>query len=139
IVKGSHTYNSGGSHTITTSVSEIAGPGGILVDGSPGHRHGTKPPPGWSHASSGIGAKWWFALRSWDLTGTPVVINSPVMRSSIDSAQATGATSVPAASPNGSSNELAAPQSIGRRVDTTAFDLYFRLLGEFEASLETAV
>src|SRR5262249_40922645 len=36
-VRGTHSYSGSGSHTITTSVSEIEGPGGILVNDTSGH------------------------------------------------------------------------------------------------------
>jgi uncharacterized repeat protein (TIGR01451 family) len=130
-VKGTHAYTSGSSHTITASVSETAGPGGILVEGTPAGRAGAKPRSEGSNAASATLAAPWFALQR---MGADVGNDASITGSKFDTAPATGATSVTCDAPSQVGSELAAICATGGSID--ASDLYFRLLAQFESQAD---
>jgi uncharacterized repeat protein (TIGR01451 family) len=130
-VKGTHTYTSGSSHTITASVSETAGPGGILVEGTPARRAGDKPPSERSNAASATLAEQWFALHRFERMGADVGNEVSITGSKFDIAPAAGATSATCDASSQVGSELAATCTTGSSID--ASDLYFRLLGQFES------
>src|SRR5262249_15863057 len=68
-VKGNHTCSGSGSHTITTSVSEIEGPGGILVNDTSGHRSAVKPRSERSKDFRMITSELWVALHQFESPG----------------------------------------------------------------------
>jgi uncharacterized repeat protein (TIGR01451 family) len=132
VVRGSHTYASGSSHTITTSVSEVAGPGGILVDGTPGRRGGA------SHGSNDLIALmeelWIFADSGWQQPGMPVAHAAALMGpGSTPPSPAPGETVRDAVLSLWRSELGAADALTSGNADSVGSDLFFSLLGKIEA------
>jgi uncharacterized repeat protein (TIGR01451 family) len=127
-VKGTHIYTSGSSHTITTSVTEIAGPGGILVDGSLGPRNEGKAPSERSDASRAILAELWFAWQQSEWPGTARSQDTLLSGSSLAPAQVPSTTglTIPTVA-----FSLADTSSSRGSVDST-LDHYFGLLGQLK-------
>jgi hypothetical protein len=139
LVTGSHTYASPGRHTITTSVTEVAGSGGIKLHDTLGGGAGTALPSDTPSTSGATLADQWLrslsALQWQERPGTPPASFVPVAGSSFSASLVSGGTgvTVPGAASSQRGSEVFATSGAlaGGNADTAVSDLYFSLWARF--------